>query len=82
MRGQPRGSLDDPVREQLLQNCEALQRLVPQLVLIYEGLCALMHDGETVAFSAALQEASMSGQQVYLDQYFSAHAVTADAEKG
>ena len=74
MRGQPGGSPDDPVREQLLQDCEALQRCFPQLLPIYEGLGAFRHDSEI--------EVSRAGQQVCPDTCSSVHVVTADAENG
>ena len=72
----------DYIREQIIQNCEAFQRLLPQLLPTYEGRCTLMHDGEIVAFYATMQEAYTAGQQLYPDTCFSVHAVTAGAEEG
>jgi hypothetical protein len=72
----------DHIRDHIMKNCDALQRLFPQLLLTDEGWCALRHAGEIVTFYATMPEAFRAGQQVYRDSGFSGHAVTAGATEG
>ena len=72
----------DHLGRSIMQTNEALQRLFPALLPPYVGWFALMRDGERVAFSTTMQEASRAGQQVCQGPGFSGHAVTAGATEG
>jgi hypothetical protein len=63
-------------REQVDKNYAAFQALLPSIIPLHQDKYALMKDGVAVGFYSTLEDAYMTANQFYKDQFFSVQKVT------
>lgn len=62
--------------EQLKKNYDAFIQRLPELLSLYRGKFALMHEGELIEVFDSARDAYISGTKSYPDQNFSIQEVT------